>query len=128
MDKSVKVLLSMFLVLVLSGIVYAASDKAEEVKTTAAVPETTEAPKNMTYGQCVSEQASIKNECYSRVKSTLNACKDQAASEGKKDASKQCKAAYKKDKKQCKALFKSSKKECAKIKHNFFETLGSALK
>ncbi|MFA6461664.1 MAG: hypothetical protein WCV90_05310 [Candidatus Woesearchaeota archaeon] len=132
MDKNIKVLLGVFLMLVLSGIVYAASDKATEVKaTTAAAPElASEAPKNMTYGQCVSELAKVKNTCYEATSVTQKTCQDQASADAttKKDVSKQCKQTYKKDKAGCKSVFKDGKKECAKIKHNFFETMGSAFK
>lgn len=85
--------------------------------------------KDMTYGQCVSKNAEIKNSCYSSVKSALETCKANAAQDAtKKDALNQCSKIYKSDKSQCKTVFKDSKKECAKIKHNFLETIGSAFK
>ncbi len=119
MDKSIKMLLGVFLVLVFSGIVYAASDKAEEVKaTTTAAPElTSETPKNMTYGTCVSELTKAKNSCYDGSKNTLSQCKTDAVDDAKKV--KDCKATYKKDKKQCKTEFKTSKVGCKQYKKTF---------
>lgn len=82
--------------------------------------------KNMTYGKCVSGNAALKNTCYKASKETLSQCKTSAA--GGKEAEKTCKKDYAKEKKQCKAGFKSAKNECKKIKHNFFETMGSSMK
>lgn len=125
MRKSMIIVLGIFLVAAVSA-VYAANPNED------AAAQTTEASgaKNMTYGQCVSENAVIKNACYATVKSTLSACKDQAAQNPDTERAdiRKCKQDYKKDKKDCKLDFKASKKECAKIKHNFFETLGSAFK
>jgi len=73
--------------------------------------------KNQTYGQCVSENTKIKNDCYSLVKGEYGLCKDNAT------LAKECKNTYKKDMGQCKADFKVAKKECKKIKHNFSETI-----
>ncbi len=73
--------------------------------------------KNMTYGQCVSENAKIKNDCYVSVKDVLASCKVNATNV----QIKQCNMDYKKDLAQCKAIFKSAKKaECGKIKANWF--------
>ena len=120
----IAILFGLFLIVVISGIVYAVNDE-EDAAQTATEP----TAKNMTYGQCVSQNAIIKNSCYSAARSTLEACKNQTAQDAaRKDATKQCKQDYKQDKKQCKVVFKASKKECAKIKHNFLETIGSSLK
>lgn len=119
MKKNLKLLLGIFLAIAFIGIAYAASDEE-----TSAKPE-----KNMTYGQCVSQQAIIKNTCYESIKDKKETCKTLAGENAaKKGALKQCNSDYKKDKKQCKATFKESKKICARIKHNFLETLGSSLK
>jgi hypothetical protein len=87
--------------------------------------------KNMTYGQCVSEAAVIKNSCYSTFKDISDSCKSIASNQtdknAKKNGSKQCLAAYKDSKNQCKTEFKAAKKECAKIKHNFIETIVNEL-
>ncbi|MEK6969905.1 MAG: hypothetical protein AABW48_05750 [Nanoarchaeota archaeon] len=128
MKRNLTILVCVLIVLVISGIAYAANEKnAEtEVATDAAAEEPAKTP---TYGQCVSENAVVKNSCYATVKETLKTCKTQAAENATpKDATKQCKQTYKKDLKQCKVVFKASKKECAKIKHNVFETMGSAFK
>jgi hypothetical protein len=86
--------------------------------------------KNMTYGQCVSAAAVVKNSCYGNVKSVYASCNDATANQtDAKNASVQCRTTYKKDMRQCKADFKATKKqECAIIKHNFLETLGSSFK
>lgn len=136
MEKSIKILFAMFAVLVLSGIAYAANEKDEvlttTIATTEAAPVEQPAAKNMTYGQCVSENAAIKNSCYAAVKDTVKTCKNNVAQNAtkkdRKDSSKQCKQTYAKEKKQCKATFKASKNECKKIKHNFLETIGSSMK
>ena len=87
-------------------------------------PANADTGKNMTYGQCVSAAAIVKNTCYATVKQAQTDCKAAANADAK-----QCKATYKKDTAECKKTFKATKKnECAKIKHNFLETLGSAFK
>lgn len=119
----INILIGVIFVMLVSAIVYA--EKAEDA--TQATDKSIS--KNMTYGNCVSQNADIKNTCYASVKDALATCKAQAPQDAaKKDAVKQCSQTYKKDKKQCKVAFKDSKKECAKIKHNFLETLGSSLK
>lgn len=133
MNKNLTILFSVLVLIVISGITYAANEKdAATAGTEVAIEDTvTEEPaeKPVTYGQCVSEHAVIKNTCYATVKDALNTCKAQVPQDAsKKDATKQCKQTYKKDLKQCKVVFKASKKECAKIKHNVFETMGSAFK
>ncbi len=139
MKKNLIILFSLLVLLVISGIAYAANEKDaatagtdEATAGTEAATEDTKTKdpvKTPTYGQCVSEQAAIKNTCYKTVKAALDTCKTQAAENATpKDATKQCKQVYKKDLKQCKVVFKASKKECAKIKHNVFETMGSAFK
>lgn len=86
--------------------------------------------KNMTYGQCVSDAAIVKNDCYASVKEANKACKADAANQSdSKTALKTCQQDYKKDMKQCKADFKDTKKTtCNKIKHNFFETIRYSFK
>jgi hypothetical protein len=126
MNKNLAILFGVFLVVVVAGMAYAADDKNTEIQATEVQTQT---PKNMTYGQCISENAAIKNSCYAAVKGVLGTCKTQAQQDAsKKDASKQCNQTYKTAKKQCKIAFKSSKTECKKIKHNFLETIGSSLK
>jgi hypothetical protein len=95
--------------------------------------ETATAAKNMTFGQCVSEAAVVKNTCYAGVKTTDTTCKgavnQSAEKQAMKQALKDCKAAYKANKKQCKVDFKATKKnECGIIKHNFLESIGVMFK
>lgn len=114
MDKKLLIILAAFLV-VASGLVYAADKNVSDEKMDV---------KNMTYGQCVSENAVIKNSCYASVKSALRVCRDEAEGNAAEDDMRaECKQDYKKDKRECKAVFKASKVECKKIKHNFFETV-----
>ncbi len=128
MKKAIAVLFGVLAIALFSAAAYAADKDAAENETGEA--DDAAPAKNMTYGQCVSENAVVKNTCYSTVKSSLAGCREQAAQDAasQKNALKQCSADYKKDKKQCKVEFKASKRECAKIKHNFFETIGSAFK
>ncbi len=118
MKKYLTLLFGVFLVLALSGLVYAQSDKNEKMMDESGT-------QTMTYGQCVSQHAETKNTCYANVKSALKTCTDQAAEDATgKDATKQCGQTYKKDKADCKKVFKDSKRnECAQIKHNFLETM-----
>lgn len=90
--------------------------------------DTTKGPqKNMTFMQCVSDAAAVKNTCYKTVKDALAACRTDAANQtDSKAAFKQCKADYKKDKKQCKADFKSKRNECKKIKHSYLDSIRAA--
>ena len=82
--------------------------------------------KNMTYGQCVSAGAVIKNSCYNETKTTRLGCMALANSQNDSAIAKQertkCKQAYKTAKKECKKAFKAAKQECKKIKHNFIES------
>ena len=85
--------------------------------------------KNLTYGQCVSDNAALKNTCYSDVKAEKETCRDNAKNiTDAKTADKTCKNDYKKAMKDCKADFKKSKQECKKIKHNAFETIANSMK
>jgi hypothetical protein len=77
--------------------------------------------KNITYGQCVSQNAVVKNDCYRSVKDTYFSCKNSTSDR------KTCSKDYKTDLAQCKKEFKLAKNECKKIKHNFFETARYAL-
>ncbi|MEM4271875.1 MAG: hypothetical protein QXD13_02200 [Candidatus Pacearchaeota archaeon] len=92
----------------LTGIVDAAKEKDTQT-----AGET--AAKNMTYGQCVSEHAAIKNTCYVTVKDALAACKAQAAQDTatKKDATKQCKTHTRKTKSSARQHSRQAKKMCA---------------
>lgn len=75
---------------------------------------------NQTYGQCVSEQAALKNNCYERVKNTRYSCVNAT---NDTLTSKICNTAYKKDKSDCKKAFKDAKVKCNAIKHTFLETV-----
>ena len=102
---------SFVLVLALSFVLAAKPDEnATDVN------ETVKEAKNMTYGQCVSQNAVVKNDCYRSVKDAYSSCKNDSTDV------KACNKAYKADKAQCKKEFKLAKNECKKIKHNFFET------
>jgi hypothetical protein len=81
---------------------------------------TAEESKNMTYGQCVSAAAEIKNTCFTSVKNTTADC---GKNQTDKALKAQCGSDYKKAKSQCKTDFKTTKNECKKIKHNFFQTM-----
>ena len=123
MKKITQILIIGLLVLAIAGIVSAANEnKTVDSKKN-------ETAKNMTYGQCVSEGASIKNTCYSDVKAVKDSCMNVAKNQTDvKTASQACNNNYKQEKKQCKAEFKKAKNECKKIKHNFLETIGSSMK
>lgn len=66
--------------------------------------------KNMTYGQCVSAAAELKNNCFETVKQTRVSCVESAGNETVKK--KQCNSDYKKELTQCKVDFKAIKKDC----------------
>jgi len=102
MNKNLAIVFGMFFVLLMVGIVSAASTQA--IKDS--------------YGQCVSQNAVLKNTCFSTTKQALATCKASAPQdEGKKDALKQCKLTYKTQKKQCKTSFKSSKEICKRARN-----------
>ena len=85
--------------------------------------------KNMTFGQCVSQAADVKNSCFKSAQDSLAACKSSAGKQAdSKPALKQCDSDYKKGKDQCKSSFKTAKKECGKIKHNFIDSLKASFK
>lgn len=127
MKNNLAIFLGVLLVIGMSGIIYAA-DNENAVNN----PTTGQPAKNMTYGQCVSENALIKNSCFASIKSTTETCKTQATAgqdkKAKKDTLKLCKQTLKTDKKQCMQVFKDSKKECKKIKHNFMDTIKASMK
>ena len=84
---------------------------------------------DMTYGNCVSEKAALKNTCYSTIKDARASCRATAQNSTESTpALKVCRDTFKKDLKQCKMDFKQAKNECKKIKHNFIESAGSAFK
>ncbi len=80
---------------------------------------------SVTFGQCVSDAAAIKNTCYSTTKDKRATCKENAAD---KAATKQCKKDYKAEKKQCKADFKAAKKQCNKIDHIMWDSVKASMK
>lgn len=84
--------------------------------------------KNMTYGQCVSEFANLKNQCYSSAKNLSANCTGKDSVNLSSEQKAACKADVKKSINQCKLDFKAAKQECKKIKHNFIETLSVAFK
>jgi hypothetical protein len=89
-----------------------------------AAPNDTQA-KNITYGQCVSAAADVRNTCYDNAETQRQSCMD-AQNESKGNA---CNNDYKKVKGQCKQDFKATKKTCAQTyKPGFFEKLRYAFK
>jgi hypothetical protein len=110
-----KVMLMLAGLFLLSMLSFAMAAKPSEL-----VNSTSEESKNMTYGQCVSTAAEIKNACFTSVK---NASADCEKNQTDKALKTQCGSDYKKAKSQCKTDFKNAKKECKRIKHNFFETM-----
>ncbi len=131
------IFVGLLLIAVLSFVVSAKTPDAEKLEVQDANLEMTEEnnaavaaqEKNMTFGQCVSQAAEIKNSCYSTVKETQKTCKETALTQADpKTASKECKKTYKKDLKQCKVDFKAAKKECSKIKHNFLDSIKASFK
>lgn len=127
MNKMNKIVGVLFLAIILVvSIVIAAPQDSE--KTRAAKPVSAET-KNMTYGKCVSDGADLKNNCYKTTKDAFSACKTTAQNTtDSKNGLKACGQTYKKNQTQCKSNFKGAKTECKKIKHNFFESMGSAFK
>jgi hypothetical protein len=131
MEITKKEVLVLAIVLVFASfLVFASAAEQGKNRTGNETDKETTGVKNMTYGQCVSEAAKVKNTCYSGIKTIYQQCKDNAKNQtDSKTASKQCNADYKKSMAQCKSDFKGTKKqECAKIKHNFLETMGSMFK
>lgn len=120
--KTIQIIVILVSLFLIAG--FSASAKTDPADT-----ENTTSEKEMTFGQCVSDAAGIKNGCYGTVKTTLADCKTNAETQTEpKPILKACKADYKKDKKQCKMDFKSAKKECNKIKHNFVDSMRASLK
>lgn len=109
-----KKLLLTFLLVVISMLFLV--NAAETEDNSSAITEIKEG-KNITYGQCVSASAKVKNDCYASVKEVYDLCKTNATD------TKQCKSDYKPSKNECKKTFKAGKKECSKIKHNFIDTI-----
>ncbi|MCX6750081.1 MAG: hypothetical protein NTZ83_01350 [Candidatus Pacearchaeota archaeon] len=102
MNKNLAIISGVFFVLLMVGVVYAASNEST--------------PKGI-YGQCVSENAIMKNSCFATNKQVFESCKASVPQDDtRKDALKQCKLTYKTEKKQCKAVFKGAKNLCKKTR------------
>jgi hypothetical protein len=102
MNKNLAILFGVFFVLLMVGMIYAAENEST--------------PKGV-YGQCVSQNALVKNTCFNATKQTLATCKSLVPNDdGKKEALKQCRATYKAEKKQCKVSFKTAKDTCKKTR------------
>ncbi|MGV8172063.1 MAG: hypothetical protein ACP5OA_05205 [Candidatus Woesearchaeota archaeon] len=127
MNKKLSILLlGVFVIGLISMTVVTAPD---EDTATGGKQAKTETEGNITFGQCVSEKAVVKNTCYQTVKDARSTCRATAQNETEpKPALKSCSDTFKKDLKQCKMDFKTAKKECGKIKHNAFESVGAAFK
>jgi hypothetical protein len=107
------------LAIIAATFAFAANDAAKEG--------TNNTTKNMTYGQCVSQAASLKNDGFAAAKDARTACKEQAADD--KAKTKTCDADYKKAKADVKKGFKDAKKTCAQTyKPGAFAKMGSAFK
>jgi len=106
MKKTLAILLGISLVLFVSGIVYAAEDEVTTTGSTA---------KGL-YGQCVSENALLKNSCFAATKTAVKGCKSTAKGAKDKDASKQCKLNYKAAKKQWQDSIQGSKSAVCSFK------------
>jgi len=70
---------------------------------------------NVTYGQCVTQKAIVKNTCFASAKNAKETCKVPAKEAKSKEALKQCRITYRDTKKQCKVAFKLGKEECRSI-------------
>lgn len=86
--------------------------------------------KNMTYGQCVSDAAKLKNDCYKEGKNKGELCiNNSEMAKRPKDVTKQCKVDYKSDIKACKQNFKDAKKTCIQeTKPNFWQKMRYSMK
>jgi hypothetical protein len=116
-----QVLIAVLLLIALASFVLAAkgTESATQQNTT----------KNMTFGQCVSDGAAVKNTCYSTAKDTRTSCMANARNQtDAKSAARSCKQAYDAQMKTCKAGFKQAKKECSKIKHGWLEGATASFK
>ena len=127
MKYKLNIFFALLLIVFLTGIVFADIDNKTNAKndsgTENKIVKNENVPiKNMTLGQCVSENAKLKNTCFKNAQEILKVCKNQVSSgnitdkKEKKVASKLCSQTYKKDLTQCKVVFKEGKKECTKIK------------
>lgn len=72
--------------------------------------------KNMTFLQCVSDSAKIKNDCYGQAKEIAKNCSSKKA--GEKIA---CQKLSKDSVDSCKSSFKTAKDSCNQIKHSWWE-------
>jgi hypothetical protein len=121
--KYMTTLICVFFIALMALVAYAKQEETGAQPTIASAIKNSE--KNMTFGNCVSEAAGIKNTCYAAVKDAYTSCKNTPAD---KPVLKECKATYKKDMKQCKTDFKAGKKECGKIKHSFMDSIKTSFK
>lgn len=139
------VFVSVFLIILLAGVVFATEGKNNSIRAVNTTDKVNDknlsddmrkysngTARNITFGQCVSENAKLKDVCYKSAKDVLKNCKTQTNTnssdkKSNKNAVKRCDQTYKKDLTQCKVVFKESKNECRKIKHNFMESFRASL-
>jgi len=127
MKYKLNIFVALFLIVLLAGVVFADSDNDTNEKRDSE-KENVMTVKNFTFGQCVSENAKLKNVCFKSSKDVLKTCKtdskaNSADRKAKKNTVKLCEQTYKEGLVQCKFTFKESKNECEKIRHGFFEGL-----
>lgn len=103
MKTIMPIMLGIFLVLSIGFVL------AEKPADAGSAPDNANVTKNMTFGQCVTEAAKIKNTCFGNALTNRENCANNSDNPAK---TKQCRNDYKKEKKQCKAEFKSAKKTC----------------
>lgn len=84
--------------------------------------------KNMTFWECVSDAAKVKNDCYKSSKDAAKTCFDNSKANKDKAAGKVCEASAKDSVKNCKTAFKAVKNECNKIKHNWWDAFRASFK
>lgn len=132
--KKILILGVLAFIFVLSlGFVFAAENKSNEknnslLNKSVVGDNLNKTAKNMTYGQCVSDFAKIKNQCYADAKNLSSDCGGKDLKNMSKTENEVCKADVKNAVNQCKKEFKAAKQECKKIKHNFFETMSVMFK
>lgn len=111
MNKNLAILFGVFFVLIIAGIAYADENESSQSN-----------PQGV-FGQCVSQNALVKNTCFNATKQTFVNCKASVPDDdNKKEGLKQCRQTYKAEKKQCKVDFKQAKAVCKNTRDSLKST------
>lgn len=110
------IVISLILVISLSFLVFAEPNQSQNrdrnFSIDGSIQNNSNNVKNMTFGQCVSDAAKLRNDCYAQGKQTLKNCTQASKQTKNKLEAKACQSSGKNASKVCQQTFKDSKQTC----------------